>query len=264
MKLNFKFYPKEELTPSVKSQNLIILHGLFGSSKNWVSVSKFLSKYYNVYSLDLRNHGDSPHSEVHSIESMSTDLEEFIQDHSLKDVSLLGHSMGGLVAMYFDLTHPGLLTSLIIQDISPRDYPFIYEKEVESMSQDISESKSRSEIDSQMATYVPDTFIRQFLQMNLERSPEGKYYWKLNVRGISKARKLFSEIFYGLPKSDTISLFVLGGASEYIRPEDHKTIENFYKKSLLKTIEGGGHYIHFTHALEFTKILEDFVNSIRN
>lgn len=261
MKLNFKFYPKEEQSASSEPENILILHGLFGSSKNWVSVSKFLSKYFHVYSLDLRNHGDSPHSEIHSIEAMSSDIEEFIQNHSLKSVSLLGHSMGGLVAMYFDLTHPGLLVSLMVQDIAPRDYPFIYEKEVESMSQDLTDANSRSEIDARMAAYVPDTFIRQFLQMNLERNPEGKYFWKLNVRGIAKARKLFSEIFTGFSPSNTNALFVLGGKSEYIVSEDQQTIENFFRNSTVKTIEGGGHYIHFTHANEFTKIIEEFINS---
>jgi pimeloyl-ACP methyl ester carboxylesterase len=262
MKLNFKFYPKDNSSTNKSSNhNLIVLHGLFGSSKNWVSISKQLASRLNVYSLDLRNHGDSPHSEEHTIQCMAEDLAHFIEEHQLKNVSLLGHSMGGLVSMYFDLTHPNLLDFLIIQDIAPRNYPFAYENEIASMLLDISSAKSRSDVDAKMIKYVPDAFIRQFLQMNLERNSGGEYYWKLNVKGIGESRRLFTDIFNDLSASQTPSLFVLGGNSEYIQEDDRRKIHELFKNANIQSILGGGHYIHFTHANEFLKIVSDFLDA---
>jgi esterase len=263
MKLNFKFYPgpgfseADGPTPS----NLIILHGLFGSSKNWVSISKILSNRFNVYSLDLRNHGDSPHDIKHSIPAMSEDVWSFLQEHKLENVSILGHSMGGLVSMHLDLSHPKFLKSLIIQDIAPRSYPFAYDNEINSMLIDLKGCKSRSDVDLLMQKFVPDNFIRQFLQMNLERSPEGEYFWKLNVSGISSSRNLFSDEFSKFSSSDTPSLFVLGGKSEYITNEDRVLISRYFPHANIKTIPEGGHYIHYTHSEEFLSILNDFFES---
>ncbi len=263
MKLKFKFNPilETEGKNSREAQNLIILHGLFGSSKNWVSISKLLSKSFNVYSLDLRNHGDSPHSEEHSISAMSEDLHEFITTSNLKNVTLLGHSMGGLVSMYYDLTHPGILKSLLIQDIAPKSYPFIYENEVNSMLVDVSSARSRAEVDELMKPFVPNDFIRMFLQMNLERDQNGKYFWKLNVKGIAKARKLFEDLFSDLLPSNTPSLFILGANSEYIKNEDELIIKHFFKNVKIDFITDGGHYIHFTHTEEFMRIIHTFINS---
>lgn len=260
MELNFKFYPCLDQPDSLDS--ILILHGLFGSSKNWVSVSKHLSRYFNVYALDLRNHGDSPHSEIHSIPEMAKDVEEFIQTHKLTNLHILGHSMGGLVAMYFDLHHQNLLKSLVIQDIAPRNYPFIYENEIASMSFDLSLFRSRAEIDEKMKEYVPDSFIRQFLQMNLERTLDGKYVWKLNVNGIGKSDRVFLEQFENVSPSQTKSLFLLGGSSEYITESDRKLIGNLFPNARLETIPEGGHFIHFTHATNFLAHLDSFYNRL--
>jgi len=262
LKLAYKFYPldKEKQSLIEVSRNLLILHGLFGSSKNWVTLSKALSSEFNVYSLDLRNHGDSPHSDVHTIEAMSSDIEEFISEHNLQNLSLLGHSMGGLVAMYFDLTHPKLLESLVIQDISPRSYPFTYDNEIESMQIDLTNCNSRSEIDLLMKEKLPDTFIRQFLQMNLDRTEDGKYFWKLNVEGINHSRRMFSDSFQNLKPSETKTLFVLGGDSEYINSKDHEIILALFPLAKFQTIPGGGHYIHYTHAKEFTPMIQNFLS----
>lgn len=271
VKLAYKFYQKTDFREgddqsNSESQNFefqfIILHGLFGSSKNWVTISKFLSNYGNVYSLDLRNHGDSPHASFHSIESMTDDLDGFIAEHNLKNVILLGHSMGGLVSMYFDLTRPGKLKHLIIQDIAPRDYPFIYENEIASMSFPLDSYTSRQEIDAKMQEYVPDPFIRQFLQMNLDRSDDGSYRWKLNVELIGKGRKLFENLFLDLNPSSTKTTFLLGGSSEYIKETDYPLIRDLFKDHQTFVIEGGGHYIHFTHQNKYIELLKSVLDTI--
>lgn len=263
MKLSHKLYPFQNSDPNRKSiGDIIILHGLFGSSKNWVTVAKFLSNFGSVYAVDQRNHGDSPHAEEHSIQLMSEDLEEFIFDHKIQNPVLLGHSMGGLVAMYFDLTHPGILKKLIIQDIAPRSYPFAYDKEIQSMSFALDGYSSRTEIDSEMAKYVSDTFIRQFLQMSLERNENGKYGWKLNVNGLNHARRVFDDVFTFDTTSMTPTLFLLGGSSEYIRDSDFQVMDQFFKNNQKITIAGGGHYIHFTHQAKYLELLDRELSSI--
>ncbi|TGK52507.1 alpha/beta fold hydrolase [Leptospira bouyouniensis] len=261
MKLNYKLYPFQNPNPNQQSiGDMIILHGLFGSLKNWVTVAKFLSEFGNVYTLDARNHGDSPHSDEHSIPLMSQDLEEFILQNHIKSPLLLGHSMGGLVGMYFDLTHPGILKKLIIQDISPRSYPFAYDNEINSMSFPLDGFSSRNQIDSEMAKFVPDTFIRQFLQMSLERNENGLYRWKLNVTGLNHARRVFDDVFDLNQTSETKVLFLLGGNSEYIKNTDFDIMDRMFPNNQKITIQGGGHYIHFTHQEEYLKILKNWLD----
>lgn len=262
MKLSYKLYPFRPNTENEKSLgDIIILHGLFGSSKNWVTVAKFLSNFGSVYTVDQRNHGDSPHAAEHSIRLMSEDLEEFILDRQIKNPILLGHSMGGLVAMYFDFTHPGVLNALVVQDIAPRSYPFAYDQEIQSMSFPLEGFTSRTQIDTEMAKFLPDTFIRQFLQMSLERLDSGEYRWKLNVEGLNQARRVFDHPFPEKISSDTKTLFILGGSSDYIKDTDETLIQDTFSHLTMESILGGGHYIHYTHQTEYLEILKNWFQS---
>lgn len=256
MKLSFKHYPFSKGSENQKSVgDIIILHGLFGSSKNWVTVAKALSEFGSVYTIDQRNHGDSPHTNEHSIKLMSEDLEEFLNDNQIQNPILLGHSMGGLVAMYFDFTHQGVLKALIVQDIAPRSYPFVYDKEIASMSFPLVGFFSRTDIDQEMGKYLPDTFIRQFLQMSLERLDTGEYRWKLNVAGLNQARRVFDHPFPEKISSDTNTLFIVGGSSEYITETDKLLIGETFSRLSMVSIPGGGHYIHYTDQKEYLEIL---------
>ncbi|HMZ64584.1 MAG TPA: alpha/beta fold hydrolase, partial [Leptospiraceae bacterium] len=158
---------------------LIIIHGLFGSSKNWITNAKELSKLAHVYTIDVRNHGDSPHTNTHTIQDLVSDLKEFIEANNIDKPILLGHSMGGLNSLLFALTYPDLIHSLIVVDIVPKSYPIKYEKEFQALTMDVSNYESRQALDEDMREKLPDTFIRQFLQMNLEKTETG-YRWKLN------------------------------------------------------------------------------------
>ncbi|EKJ88433.1 pimeloyl-ACP methyl ester carboxylesterase [Leptospira meyeri] len=262
MKLSYKLYPFQASSENQKSVgNIVILHGLFGSSKNWVTVAKFLSNFGSVYTVDQRNHGDSPHADEHSIRLMSEDMEEFLLDHQIKNPILLGHSMGGLVAMYFDFMHPGFLDALIVQDIAPRSYPFAYDQEIQSMSFPLQGFTSRTQIDMEMAKFLPDTFIRQFLQMSLERLDSGEYRWKLNVSGLNAARRIFDHPFPEKISSDTNAFFILGAASTYITDSDKILIQETFSHLTMKSILGGGHYIHYTHQAEYLEILKNWFQS---
>ncbi|WP_020198580.1 alpha/beta fold hydrolase [Leptospira interrogans] len=274
---------------------IIVLHGLFGSSKNWLSVGDFLSQYADVYLLDLRNHGDSPHSSEHSIASMVEDIEVWVtkqklekpvilghsSEHSIasmvEDIEvwvtkqklekpvILGHSMGGLVSMGFALKNPNILSLLFIEDIAPRNYPFHYESELLCLRTDVSSFKSRQEIDSALTKILPNAFIRNFLEMNLERlENNGGYRWKLNVEGVANSPRLFQDFFdkYTNYPYTGRTYFITGGVSEYFHKEDIEIARNFFPNSKFYLIPGGDHYIHFTKSFEFKKILESIFEKL--
>lgn len=237
---------------------ILVLHGLFGSSKNWLSVGDFLSLYSDVYLMDLRNHGDSPHSSEHSLASMVEDIEAWIAKTEIEKPVILGHSMGGLVSMGFALKNPNIPSLLFIEDIAPKDYPFHYESEIACLRTDVSGFKSRQEIDAALTKILPNAFIRNFLEMNLERTETGGYRWKLNTEGIAGSPRLLQDFFgrYTDQPYPGQTYFITGGASEYFRKEDMPIAKNFFPNSRFYGIPNGDHYIHFTKAAEFKRIVE--------
>ncbi|EQA37127.1 alpha/beta hydrolase family protein [Leptospira inadai serovar Lyme str. 10] len=262
MKLASKFYPRKKDSSFASIDPILILHGLFGSSKNWVTVAEYLTEFSDVYCLDLRNHGDSPHSTEHTLEAMAADVDEFLTDRNILSAILLGHSMGGLTAMTVSLRFPDKVSRLLVEDVAPRDYEFAYEAELSALMIDVSDSKSRQEIDSKMAVYVPDSFIRNFLLMNLERKEEGGYRWKLNVEALAKSRRMFESQFEARKsRFSKPAFFILGAASGYFREEDREPTIGYFPNAKFYSIPGGDHYIHFTKAKEFKEIITGIFHS---
>ncbi len=160
-----------------EGEPLIIMHGLFGSSDNWVSIARELMQYCMVYVIDLRNHGASPHLPEHNYNVMVNDLVEFMNDNDIGQATIMGHSMGGKVAMFFTALYPERVKKLVVIDISPRtckfdkeddlvaDHRFILEK-LESFN--LQYIKSRSEINLQLTKVIPSAGVRQFLLKNIE------------------------------------------------------------------------------------------------
>lgn len=238
---------------------ILILHGLFGSSKNWVTNGKELSSFGPVYLLDLRNHGESPHAPDHFLKDMVEDVLEFIEFHDLGSPVLLGHSMGGLVAMLLSHFYPSVPSRLVVVDIAPRTYELNYQKEFAALRIDPSTYKTREDIDREMAVHLPDSFIRQFLQMNLERQDSGGYKWKLNVEGIAASREAFHLEIPSLSRYLGESLFVFGEKSEYIGSTDIPLIRDYFPHSHIRYIPEAGHYLHYTHASEFLRHVKEFL-----
>ena len=230
---------------------LVIMHGLFGSSKNWISNGKTLSTIRKVYALDLRNHGDSPHSDSHTLDDLVEDLNEFIISLPEKP-DIMGHSMGGMVASMFALKYSEKIEQLIVLDIAPRTYPIRFGLEFDALQIDVSLFNSRDEIDKKMAGIIPDPFIRQFLQMNLEKIETG-YRWKLNVKALKEGRTALTFKSESLLPFKGRSLFLLGGKSEYIVPGDIEVIQKLFPNSKIYTIPEAGHYLHYLNADEFLK-----------
>jgi esterase len=239
---------------------ILILHGLFGSSKNWITNGKELSSYGPVYLLDLRNHGDSPHSPDHFLKDMVEDVKEFIDEHSLGSPVLLGHSMGGLVAMLFAHFYPQIPSKLVVVDIAPRSYELKYHQEFAALKLDAQNYTSRQDIDKDMTLVLENSFIRQFLQMNLERLPQGGYRWKLNVDGIFHSREAFRWEVETSSQYVGESLFVFGEKSEYIQESDLSLIRTYFPHSHIRYVPDAGHYLHYTHASEFLRHVKEFLS----
>lgn len=228
---------------------LLILHGLFGSSKNWVSNGKVLTQYRKVYLLDLRNHGDSPHSDSHSLPEMVEDLREFVETLDEKP-DLLGHSMGGMVSSLHTLQYPELTRGLVVVDIAPRTYPVRFGAEFEALEMDVSRAGSRQEIDGRMSELLPDPFLRQFLQMNLEKTDTG-YRWKIHVDALKRGREASLEFPNSPAEARNPALFILGEQSEYVLESDSALIRSRFPNVEIVTIPGGGHYLHYFQAETF-------------
>ncbi len=248
MKLYFQSFINE-----VYRKKMIILHGLFGSSKNWFSIAKEFSRFFSVYALDLRNHGNSPHSEVHSLTAMIEDVYEFINDRDIDNTILLGHSMGGLVSMGFSLMYPEKITELIVVDIAPKIYDPHHQREFEVFKIDISHCKSREQIDELLSKVHPIKEIRNFLMMNLYNENQ-QYRWKINWKVLEKSDYLQDFSLFENKKLNKPVLFIRALDSFYIKDEDYKKIYEIFPAAIIKELKGN-HWIHYSNQ-------KDFINSI--
>jgi len=225
---------------------LIILHGLFGQSDNWNTLERKFSETMEVFTVDLRNHGLSPHSDVWTYPAMSDDLLELISNEHLTDVTLLGHSMGGKVAMHVALYHPEKIARLIVADMSPRYYPVEQDKVIEGLlSVDLGKITSRKEAEDQLSVHISDQGTRQFLLKNLYRKNENTFAWRFNLDAISKNIATIGSTFSPSSTACTLpSLFLRGEHSNYITEEDIPEIKKLFSKSEIETIAGAGHWLH--------------------
>jgi pimeloyl-ACP methyl ester carboxylesterase len=244
---------------------ILILHALFASSKNWVTVGQRLSRHGHALALDLRNHGDSPHTDSHSLADLAADLEQWIAENLAAAPVLLGHSMGGLAAMAYALAHPGEVRALIVVDIAPRFYGHRYEGELAALRLDLSRCRTRREVDEALTPLIPDPAVRSFFQMSVEKTeaPAGGFRWKINGAALAKSALLRGEGFEVLDGGyEGPTLFVAGGASGFITPADHPLIRARFPAALIHTIPGADHWLHHTAAEAFRAAVEAFLRSL--
>ena len=236
------------------------MHGLFGISHNWITIAKNLAKNYLVYVLDMKNHGRSPHTAAFTYSDMVEDVYEFLTDMNLRQVSIIGHSMGGKTAMSFALEYPHRLNKLVIIDISPRKYPIFHKNIIEGLlALDISSLNSRKDADVQLTEKISSRRIRQFLLKNLTRNDEGFFTWRINLPVIAEN---LSEIGAEIKSKSSFSnptLFIRGGNSEYIGESDFQLIQNHFTNSEIITIPGTSHWIHSEAPEEVFKVIDAFL-----
>lgn len=242
-----------------KGQPFIILHGLMGSSDNWLTQAKMLSDQYHMYMIDQRNHGLSPQSEEFDYRVLANDLKEFIREHKLERPIVLGHSMGGKAAMNFAISNPAMLDRLIVVDIAPKAYPVHHDSIVEGLKAiPINSLQTRNEADKILSAYIPEADVRQFLLKNLLRKPEGGFTWKINLPVIDKSLEQISEDiqFPGAYQGQT--LFVRGANSHYVKDEDRQRIKNLFPNSTLVTMDTG-HWVQAEKPQEFVEVVKNFL-----
>ncbi len=258
MKLFFRRYGEKGAQP------LIILHGLFGNSDNWVSYSRRIAdEGFEVFTLDQRNHGQSPKSPAFNYLALTDDLFEFMEDHGIENPVLLGHSLGGKVAMRFTLENPDRVKRLVVVDISLKSYPPRREhlQILKAMrAVDPAQINSRREAEEKIATLIPEMRIRQFVLKNLHRTSHNGFEWRLNIDGIEPN---LHEMFDGIDLDETFekpTLFIKGGVSNYIVLEDFPLIRKNFPRAEIITIEGASHWVQVEAPERFFQLTSGFMN----
>lgn len=238
---------------------MVIMHGLFGMLDNWQTLGKKWAENHQVFLVDLRNHGHSPHSDHFSYQYMMEDVEEFMDDLFLDDVILLGHSMGGKVGMKFAQKFPDLIDKLIVADIGPKMYPVHHQKILEGLhAVPLDQVKSRGEVKDIIKNYIPEEGTQQFFLKNLYWKEKGRLDWRFNLEGISNNIGTVGEDMLG-NVTDVKTLFIRGGNSNYILDEDIPSIKETFPNSDVKTIPGAGHWLHAENPGMFYDIVTEFI-----
>jgi esterase len=230
---------------------LVILHGLFGFSDNWQTHAKKLSSYYRVILVDLRNHGHSPWTDDFSYQLMVDDVKELIEDLGIRKMLLIGHSMGGKVAMLFAQQHTANLDKLIVVDIGMKAYPMHHQHILAGMHAiDLKTITARSQAEAILKTHIESDGVRQFLLKNLYWKDKGQLAWRMNIEVLERE---MPEILAALPQKETFApvLFIRGALSNYILDDDFPEIEEWFPEAELVTIENAGHWVHAEAPEEF-------------
>ena len=245
-----------------EGQPAIILHGLFGQSDNWVTVGRRIADQFHVFIPDQRNHGQSPHTSIHSFPAMADDLAEFIEEHRIMNPVLIGHSMGGKVAMTYSLENPGKVQKLVIIDISPRKYPerITHTRIIsEMMGIDLEKISTRGEVEKILDTRILESRVRMFILKNLYYKIDGKLAWRLNLEAINQSMDL---LFDGIRSENQYkgpALFIRGGMSDYVQDEDIPLIKSMFSEAIIKTISGASHWVHADAPKELCILLSVFL-----
>lgn len=238
---------------------VIILHGLFGFSDNWQTIAKGLSDRHLVITPDLRNHGRSPHLPTHSYPEMAEDLRAFMEEKWVFSAAVVGHSMGGKVAMQLALDHPDTVERLVVVDIEPRQADDNHGDIFRALlGMDLSKMTERSAAEAYLSERIPDFGTRQFLLKNITRNDDGTFNWKMNLPVLwehyaSVLASVQGEIF------DKPTLFVRGSRSNYIKDAEIPFIHTLFPQAEIVTIEGAGHWVHADKPTELLAVLKDFL-----
>lgn len=245
-----------------EGQAIIILHGLFGSSDNWLSIGKKLAEEYQVFLVDQRNHGRSPWAPEWNYEVMGNDIHEFILTEQIEKPIIIGHSMGGKTAMNYAVRYPNDIEKLIVVDISPRSYPIHHDYILKALlSIDLDELKSRKEADVALESFIADTSTRQFLLKNLYRNNEKKFDWRINLNlineKIAEVGEPLSVDYSAILKVPT--LFIRGEKSNYIQEKDKELIKGFFPQANIVSIQDAGHWVHAEAPQLFLDTISSFL-----
>ena len=240
---------------------LIVLHGFLGSLDNWRTMSGALAQTRRVYLLDLRNHGRSPHSPAMSYPLMAEDVHEFISRLGLAGACVLGHSMGGKVAMQLATQFPDDAASLVVVDIAPRAYPPAHRPMLLAMrALDLAACASFGAAGDALAPAVPDPAVRQFLLKNLSRDPGGRLRWRI---GLDEIVENYDALTRPIDFSEPFSrpaCFIRGGRSHFVEENDLSSIQRLFPRAEFVTVGNAGHWVHIEAPAEFLAAVSGFLS----
>ena len=225
---------------------VVILHGLFGSARNWHSIAVRLSERYRICVLDLRNHGASGWADSMTYLDLAADVADFMGRHDLRSATVIGHSMGGKTAMALALLRPERVSALAVLDIAPVVYGHDHFAFIEALRElPLEDVRSRRDADLALAAKVPETGVRQFLLQNLVVR-DGRFSWRINLDALYAGMTDLT----GFPDSlgecryDGESLFLYGSSSDYVQPQHHPAIRELFPRATLECVDGAGHWLH--------------------
>lgn len=232
---------------------LLIIHGFLGVSDNWKTMSgQYASEGYQVHALDMRNHGRSFHSEEFTYEAMVADVLRYCELQQLATIYLMGHSMGGKVAMLFAVTYPEKVGKLVIADIAPKYYRQHHQDILAALNAvDFAVKPSRTQVEETMKEYLDDHGTIQFLMKNLYWAEPGQLAFRFNLKVLTQQ---IENIGQALPQNtvfDKPTLFVRGGESNYIKDDDTELIREHFPKAVLVTLKGAGHWVNSDKPKEY-------------
>ncbi|MFT5298998.1 MAG: esterase [Colwellia sp.] len=239
--------------------DIILIHGLLGSLENLNMVAKNLKENYRVTNVDVRNHGLSFHKNSMTYKELAQDIVGLMKDIGIERSHILGHSMGGKIAMELALGHSEKVDKLIIADISPVAYPSHHAQIIEGLqSIDVEKIESRKDADNQLSQFVDEVGIRQFLLRNIVAN-DGKFTFKCNLDNIEQCYQDIMMGYQGDQNFTGDTLFIKGGNSNYITTDHRNIIKQLFPNSRAKIIQGAGHWLHAEKTIAFNKLVNDFL-----
>lgn len=240
---------------------LVVLHGLFGMADNWGSFGRSFGEKRQIHLLDLRNHGRSFHSDGMSIEDMVDDLRTYISSIGVEKVLLLGHSLGGKVAMQFAFDHPTEVEKLIIADIAPKAYPPHHEDIFNALcAVDIENMDNRKDVQTKLESYLDDPGVIQFLLKNVYIQENRKLGWRFNLDVLKHKYAEFITVGIKPGVYTGPTLFLAGEKSRYILPEDKVSIREQFPNVSFETIPHAGHWVQAENPQAVDKFVVEFLD----
>jgi pimeloyl-ACP methyl ester carboxylesterase len=240
---------------------IVILHGFLGMADNWRSHALRLGEQYDVWCLDLRNHGRSPHTPVFDYPSMAADVARLCQENDLRNLILVGHSMGGKVAMEYLRQHSDRVSRLIVADMSPRAYTPHHEAVLAALQAvNLEQIANRAEAEAAMTRHLPDVTTVQFLLKSLARTPEGRFEWRFNLPVVARQ---YANIIAGIePYPAPLALptlFIRGGNSHYVDEPGLELAHRMFSQLQVHTLPGVGHWVHAEAPEPFLQAVLQFI-----
>lgn len=241
----------------------MVLHGIFGSGDNWLTVAKQFDPDYTVYLLDQRNHGRSFQDPGFDYPSMVQDLADWLDQQGLEQPVILGHSMGGKVLMNFLGQYPDWVRAAIVVDIAPRAYQIHHQTIVDGLAAlDLQSATSRNQVEERLAAYVPEMDTRLFLMKNVYRTDDGKFALRINLPAIAANLGMVGDALSENIVWDGPTLFIRGANSHYVREEDLPNLRHHFPAAQVETIAQAGHWVQAEQPEAFAAVLNTFLGSL--